>query len=146
MPINLITKNQAKNEIVKQTCKTFDNFVRIQLDLLLPQSPLLLYFLSSLVAFCFKVWIGLETARRAAHITARSVLAHGKMIRAKLKEKFGKNESAQATEDGNQHAQDDPIPAETSEDIQQEDEDEGTSVSLSLCMSSDVSRRLSALP
>lgn len=52
------------------------------------------------------------------------------MIRAKLKEKFGKNDTADSntTTDSNQELSTDSIPDETSEEMQQEDEDEGISV------------------
>jgi hypothetical protein len=70
------------------------------------------------------------------------------MIRAKLREKFGKNETNQTTGDGDQQPQDDPIPDETAEEIHQEDEDEGTSVCYPpwICVCSHSPRRLSALP
>jgi hypothetical protein len=56
MPINLtttkiISQRQKQKNKEERTCKTFDNFVRKELDLPLPQSPPPLYFLFSLVAF-----------------------------------------------------------------------------------------------
>lgn len=54
------------------------------------------------------------------------------MIRAKLKEKFGKNET---TTNEHEEPSPDSIPDETSEEIQQEDEDEGTSVCVFLFFS-----------